>query len=199
MKKIITILLSSCTIISCSSTGIITDDRDNQSYKIAKINGKWWTVQNMNFKVDGFQYYNDQKENEEKSGKLYNWEQAQKVCPSGWRLPAEQELIDLLLPYGKISYSGVDEKYKQIFGEYDPRKTEATYFKIFEDKNLNIPVFNGNFVENQRTMIWSSVTNSPDRAFAIYWRKIDENITYNSVHFSDYPKHYFGFCRCVSR
>jgi uncharacterized protein (TIGR02145 family) len=30
-----------------------------------------------------------------KSGKIYNWEQAMQVCPTGWRLPTENELINL--------------------------------------------------------------------------------------------------------
>ncbi len=197
MKKILSISIIAGIFLTCSCTKSLYDVRDQQSYKIAKINGLWWTTQNLNYTVDGFQYYNNDKENSKKSGKMYNWEQAQQVCPTGWRLPTEKELIDLLLPYGKISYAGSAESFESIFGPYAPKKTEATYLKLIKNEKLNIPVFEINAVEDQRTMIWTSVTTDDERAYAIYWRTIDQYIEYNSVHFSDYPKNYYGFCRCV--
>ena len=182
---------------ACSGNRMLIDARDQQSYKIAEINGIWWTTRNMNYALEGFQYYNNEERNSKKSGKMYNWKQAQKVCPDGWRLPTEKELIDLLLPFGKISYSGSSSSYKAIFGPYAPERTEATYFKIINDKKLNIPVFDLNTVEDQRTMIWTGISTDAGRAYAIYWRTIDQYIKFNSVHFSDYPKNFYGFCRCV--
>lgn len=173
------------------------DPRDQQSYKIAVINGIWWTLQNMNYSVEGYQYYNNEEENSKKSGKMYNWEQAKKVCPEGWRLPTDKELINLLLPYGKISYAGDSEYYRSIFGPYAPEKTEDTYFKMINDKKLNVPVFDRSTVEDQRTMFWSAIPADKERAYAVYWRTIDQYIGFNSVHFSDYPKNFYGFCRCV--
>jgi uncharacterized protein (TIGR02145 family) len=197
MYKPFIFIILSVLLIACSGTKTLVDPRDHQEYTISKIKGKWWTTRNMNFAVDGYQYYNNEAENAQKSGKMYTWFQAQKVCPPGWRLPTEKELIDLFLPYGKISYAGDAEPFDTIFGPYAPEKTEETYFKLINDKKLNIPVFDLNGVEEQRTMIWSGVSTSEDRAYAIYWRIIDQYIEYNSVHFSDYPKAYDGFCRCV--
>jgi uncharacterized protein (TIGR02145 family) len=199
MNRLIILIIAVAFCTSCKTSKSFTDPRDNKSYSIAKIKGLWWTTQNMNFEIDGSQYYNYEQANARKSGKMYNWEQAQQVCPPGWRLPTDKELIDLFLPYGKISYSGESEGFKKIFGPYAPEKTEATYFKLIEARNLNIPEFDRSGVEDQRTMLWSSVSSGEERAFAIYWRSIDQYIEYNSVHFSDYPKYFFGFCRCVKQ
>ncbi len=198
MKRII-LLLGIVLCASCKTSKSITDPRDSQTYPIAKIKDIWWTTHNMNFEINGSQFYNYEQANAPKSGKMYNWVQAQHVCPPGWRLPTEKELIALFLPYGKISYSGESVEFKRIFGPYAPEKTEQAYLKLTEDKKLNIPVFDRNGVEDQRTMIWSSVSSDEQRAFAIYWRSIDQYIEYNSVHFSDYPKEFYGFCRCVKK
>ena len=184
-------------VLSCSVTATLKDTRDGQTYKTEKIGGAWWMIENMNYDISGFQYYNGEPSDSKKNGKMYNWEQSKQVCPPGWRLPSPQELIYLIKPYGKISYSGEDLKFKEIFGPYAPEKTETTYFNLVNDKRLNIPVFNYNSVEDQRTMLWTGQNAGEDRAYAIYWRIIDQYISYNSVHFSDYPIHFYGFCRCV--
>lgn len=151
----------------------------------------------MNYAVNGYQYFNRDRKNEVKSGKMYSWNMAQQVCPQDWHLPTDKELIDALQPYGNISYSGTAEQYVSIFGSYKPRKTEVTYTKLINDKKIHIPVFPGFLVDDQRTMFWTSVSSNDKRAYAIYWRTKDHYIDYNSVHFSDYPKDLFGFCRCV--
>jgi uncharacterized protein (TIGR02145 family) len=199
MKKQIIFIGIIALFLSCNASKNLTDPRDNQSYPLAKIQGLWWTAQNMNFAVEGSQYYNYEHSNEKKSGKMYTWEMAQQVCPPGWRLPTDKELIDLFLPYGKVSYSGESEEYKKTLGPYAPEKTEPTYFKLIGDKKQNFPVFDRSGVEDQRTMLWSSVSSGEERAFAIYWRSIDQYIEYNSVHFSDYPREFYGFCRCVKK
>jgi len=178
------------------------DTRDNKSYRIEKIGNLYWTLDNAAFDSYQSKCYNGLDSNCIKYGKIYTWEQAKSSCLVGWRLPTSKELMDLFLSFGKISYAGDDPEFERIFGVYEPEKTDVTFKKLMVS-TLNLPVFNRNSIEysgsyQQRTLFWSSDENPNDkqRVFAIYWNS-EGNEGNGAVHFSDYPKAFFGFCRCV--
>ncbi len=191
--------------------GYFYDLRDNNRYKVIKIGEQVWMAENINYKTSngclssnndltssGSLSSNNDLRKVLKYGYLYTWETAQKICPRGWRLANDRELISLLLPFGKIAYSGEETTYQKIFGSYDVPATNSTYINMVGSKSLNIPDLNAEEFRNVRTMFWSSTTyaNEKDRAYAIYWRKKGVLLD-NSVHFSNYPKNLFGFCRCI--
>lgn len=69
-----------------------TDPRDGQSYRIVRIVDLTWMAENINFitadnATDSSWCYNDDADNCDKYGRLYNWNAAMKTCPNGWRLP----------------------------------------------------------------------------------------------------------------
>jgi len=73
---------------------------EGTSYKILRIGEQIWMAENLR-NVFGNDYwcYDNNNENCEKFGYLYTWENAKKVCPSGWKLPTERDwntLIDNL-------------------------------------------------------------------------------------------------------
>jgi uncharacterized protein (TIGR02145 family) len=70
------------------SFGTLTDTRDGQTYKTVKIGGKRWMAQNLNYKTtSGSWCYEDKTDNCDKYGRLYDWNTAKTVCPTGWKLP----------------------------------------------------------------------------------------------------------------
>jgi uncharacterized protein (TIGR02145 family) len=78
---------------------LFTDERDGSTYKTVKIAGKTWMAENIKYLAPGIDYKAASKPDE--YGYLYNWEDAQKVCPSGWHLPTKMDFDRLLTHVGK--------------------------------------------------------------------------------------------------
>jgi len=84
------------------NSGIFTDDRDCQTYKWVRLkDGKKWMVQNLNFEMDGSWCYDNNSDRCAEYGRLYIRQAAQTACPSGWRLPTDEEWWQMASYYGK--------------------------------------------------------------------------------------------------
>jgi uncharacterized protein (TIGR02145 family) len=59
-------------------------------------------AENLNYYGDyGSWCYDNNRNNCEKYGILYNWQMAKSACPSGWHLPSSNEYKTLLKNFGK--------------------------------------------------------------------------------------------------
>ena len=76
------------------ATDTFTDERDHKTYYIVRVGNTEWFCSNLAYQEYGVPYMNTAVTGDV-FGQFYNWEEAALACPEGWRLPEEQDWIDL--------------------------------------------------------------------------------------------------------
>jgi uncharacterized protein (TIGR02145 family) len=95
---------SSPANIFVGDKGAFKDNRDGQTYNWVKIGTQIWMAENLNYHEEwvgptrGNRCYNNIDANCDKYGRLYEWDDAIRVCPDGWHLPTKPEW-DLLINF----------------------------------------------------------------------------------------------------
>jgi uncharacterized protein (TIGR02145 family) len=87
----------------------ITDTRDNKVYKTVKIGSQTWMADNLNYSdsvttpslVCNSACFGNDAAKCEVAGRLYTWNVANEVCPSGWHLPDSTEWQTLITEVGE--------------------------------------------------------------------------------------------------
>jgi len=76
--------------------GTFTDNRDSKTYKTTTIGSHTWMAENLNYSTLSDSWcLSNKPDNCDKYGRLYDWNTAMTVCPSGWHLPTREEWGDL--------------------------------------------------------------------------------------------------------
>jgi uncharacterized protein (TIGR02145 family) len=116
MKKAIVLPLLFSVAVFAQQKGSFTDSRDGKRYKTVKIGTQVWMAENVDYagKKREIGACRDKKPaNCKKYGSLYNWEEAIKVCPSGWHLPSNEEWNVLVYFAGGKETAGKKLKAKE--------------------------------------------------------------------------------------
>jgi uncharacterized protein (TIGR02145 family) len=74
--------------------------------------GKAWTTANLNVNTPSSYCYDEAGRNCRRYGRLYTWESAQRACKSlgdGWRLPTDDEWLQLAKLYGGLGDDSADK------------------------------------------------------------------------------------------
>lgn len=117
---LLSVMLS--TVAMTQSTGTFIDKRDGQTYKTIKIGDQVWMAENLRFKIaegqdteaavfeevgwDASQGYPESDRHKKIYGLYYTWEEANKVCPEGWRLPSAKDWEKLFKTVGGKEKAG---------------------------------------------------------------------------------------------
>lgn len=96
----------------CPGMPTITDPRDRQVYPTVQIGTQCWLQKNMNYQAGNSWCYNDNSSNCDVFGRLYDWETALRICPSGWHLPSYEEWLRLTRFLGGKDIAG--SKMKEV-------------------------------------------------------------------------------------
>jgi uncharacterized protein (TIGR02145 family) len=96
--------------IACSDvmTGNGTITCGGQTYKTVVIGSQTWMAENLNYasKNSASVCYDNNKASCTKYGRLYTFEEAVRVCPSGWHLPKNSEWQTLIVHVGGFEVAG---------------------------------------------------------------------------------------------
>ena len=177
--------------------GDSTMSRGGVEYATVEINHLCWTKKNLSFKPsasDGYLCYGGDEENCEKYGYLYDFETAKTLCPSGWRLPTQEDLQNLL------DYS---DDYEEFAGSYLKAAEGWEGDPGNGNDELGFTALPGGSCNEEKSCsglgtvgIWWTSTEKARTAQYVLKLTGDEDAFYAE---SNMQKTYYGSVRCVRK
>ena len=128
--------------------------------------GKEWATANLNVNTSPSSCYEDAERNCRQYGRLYTWESAQRACRSlgdGWRLPTDDEWLQLAKQYGGLGNDSADKGkasyaalvsggrsgfravlggMREVDGKYSRLEAHGLYWTASENNPKTAPVYN---------------------------------------------------------
>ena len=145
--------------------GYFTDPRDKSVYPYTSIGTQTWMRRNLRYQGKGHPVL-DSPVMAKAFCQLYTWEEAQSVCPEGWRLPTDSDWTTLA----------------KHLGDAEAKETET--FKGIAGKMMLKADFNGESLWEY----WPEVTMSDESHFSALptGYGVNENGSYSYPTFSSY-------------
>lgn len=165
--------------------GSMTDPRDGTTYKTTKIGNQTWMAENMNYDSGKNKCYDNDPTNCEKHGRLYDWETAKEICPSGWHLPSTNEFDALLDNVGQPKSQGANLRAQSWDGE------NLYGFSAEPGSCSGYEEFCSTF-SNYSAEFWTSTERNEYRA---YYMNIDKSNVPNANYYGE--KYNGKFVRCL--
>ncbi len=159
-----------------------TDPRDGQVYGIKKSGNLTWMKENLRFNIpDESWCFDNEDENCAELGRLYTFEAALEACPAGWRLPSDNDWLDLEKALGMPPNQLMFDGYSTARGGNAGQKLKAggssgLEFKIsgFAYINNSEPEFKGIDDDNRpRSYFWTATNRTVNGQTVAYRRRIE--------------------------
>jgi uncharacterized protein (TIGR02145 family) len=151
-----------------------------QHHETVIIGEQEWMKRNLNIGADSSYCYKNIPENCRIFGRLYNWETALTICPSGFRLPTDEDWTVLTGAVGGLDVAG----YRLLAGG-------NTGFDVLLGGNYN-PVSDIFSYQFRNAYFWTSTPFSETAAWMRHFVNEKTNINRSTV-----KKHYHFSVRCI--
>jgi uncharacterized protein (TIGR02145 family) len=201
MKPIVLSLLLFVSIqVRSQNSAIYTDTRDGQVYNTIQIGNLIWMSENLRYNLPGS--FENPANTEIKYGRLYNWKQAQEVCPEGWQLPTDADWKSLERIFG-MALNDLEKKYHR--GKAIGTALKSVKYWI-RGSGTNSSGFNalpaGYYAEYDKTfkefgesaVFWSS--SGINGIYKTYRYLLADSTT---IYTNESKKEYAYSCRCVKK
>lgn len=192
MKRLSLFTLIAFFATSCHQNLKSLKDIDGNIYEVIIVGQNYWMTENLRVKRDSlgnavpFFFPDGDLVNAESFGLLYDFENACKVCPKGWRLPNNEEWEELL----KINIINNAGNFKDSQFWTGESNSNVSGFSVRPAGIGNNQEHPNNFGEN--TLFWSS--SKEDQHFI--WTYIFEKGSNNIRKASQHPTYAFSV-RCT--
>jgi len=105
--------------LSSIPTPPLVDPRDDQEYQTTRIGSQLWMAENLRYDMKGT-FTERKKFNRPEFGLYYSRSASYNACPSGWHLPAKQEVQQLInyLNAGSPTTSSDNNYYHEFYYSY---------------------------------------------------------------------------------
>ena len=180
------------------------DPRDGQVYGIKKLGNLTWMKENLRFNVpDASWCFDNDEENCAELGRLYTFEAALRSCPAGWRLPEDNDWLDLEKALGLPQNQWLVDGYNLARGSSEGQKlktggSSGLEFKISGYAYLSNgePEFDGIDDSRPRSYFWTATSRTVGGKTIAYRRRIEAK-NGSIFRFRNPTKGYAVSVRCV--
>lgn len=111
------------------ANGSFVDARDENTYRVVTIGTQLWMAENLKYRIGNSWCYDNNSQNCNTDGRLYDWETALSACPSGWHLPSREEWAILIDFVGGEKNAGTKLKAKSRWYD-DGNGTDDVGFSV---------------------------------------------------------------------
>jgi uncharacterized protein (TIGR02145 family) len=178
----------------------ITDTRDNKVYKTVKIGSQTWMADNLNYSdsvttpslVGNSVCFGNDAAKCEVAGRLYTWNVANEVCPSGWHLPDSTEWQTLITEVGEKHAGEVLKSQTgwKLHTDGNGGGTDAVGFFALPVGNANENRVFGD--EEIFAIFWTASEHGSKNGIYVYMWYIYDGVEYNYK-----SKEWYNPVRCV--
>lgn len=163
-----------------------TDPRDGQVYGIKKLGNLTWMKENLRFEIpDDSLCFDGDDANCAKLGRLYTFEAAREACPEGWRLPNDNDWLDLERALGLPENQLMIDGYNTARGSNEAKKLKVggvsgLEFKIsgFARIGDGEPEFDGISDDRPRSYFWTATSQAVNGQTVAIRRRIEAKNDY---------------------
>jgi len=191
-------------IVSCTEVKFENPDDPDSNYhgETVVIGNQTWLKKNLNYAVSGSVCYENDPANCAKYGRLYNWETAKSICPSGFHLPTKDEW-NALVNFVENNEGGAGKHLKSKSGWNESCNESGNGLDSYGFSALpggfNGPIGAGYGYDDYFASIgyvgrWWSASEDSAGIYAYHW---DMNYCNEDIFYGYNHKFYFFSVRCL--